>query len=81
MYLECRFPGAEKVASGNLKIQSGSNTIISKCQNLREFTPLDTTAWNAAEDWMQCNAALQMDHFIHYDGLLLVENGICNTRF
>jgi hypothetical protein len=81
MYLECRFPGAEKVSPDNLKILAGTNGVLSKSQNVREVAPLDQAAWTAAEDWMQCNAALQMDHFIHYDGLLLVENGICNTRF
>lgn len=29
----------------------------------------------------QTNQALQMDHFVHYDGILIISNGRCSTRF
>ena len=35
-----------------------------------QTTPLATT-----------NQQLQLDHFIHYDGILIIANGIANTRF
>jgi hypothetical protein len=33
------------------------------------------------EDWSQHNAALQVNHFIHYDAILVIAHGIRNTRF
>lgn len=31
--------------------------------------------------WTQGNQQLLVDHYVHYDGLLLIVNGIANTRF
>ncbi len=35
----------------------------------------------ALVNWQQHNAQLQVDHYIHYDAILVIINGICNTRF
>lgn len=39
------------------------------------------TPLTGATYWKQENANMQIDHFIHYDGVMLIVNGICNTRF
>jgi hypothetical protein len=83
MYVECRFPGAVQVGSNSLKVSAVTSESYVYAKQLadRDGTNKASYAGATKTNWLQCNAALQMDHFIHYDGLLLVENGICNTRF
>jgi hypothetical protein len=41
----------------------------------------DALTIQANQSYITTNQQLQLDHFIHYDGILIVANGIANTRF
>lgn len=41
----------------------------------------DSNTLSKISKWEQYNTQMTVDHFIHYDGILLITNGICNSRF
>lgn len=71
MYMVARFPGPKKLGE---KSFVNASTGIAYAKNLT--SPASTDEW-----WWQGNQALQVDHFIHYDGILIISNGVCSTRF
>lgn len=71
MYLVARFP-PEAAIDGMYATSTNKTKGI--------YDPLDTMP-NQGAAWRQTNQGLQLDTFIHYDGILLISNGICSTRF
>lgn len=53
--------------------------------DVKLWTETDTAVagdtYSAAFQWTQGNQAMLVDHFVHYDGLLIISNGIASTRF
>lgn len=91
MYLHCRFPARLETAGEMAAVEGylstlragethGIFTYARQIENKKDFhltkVPNATT-----HNWWQYNAQLQVDHFIHYDAVLTIVNGICNTRF
>lgn len=71
MYLVARFP-PEGTIDGMVQ--------VTKDIADGKFKVYETTA-DTGGPWRQINQALQLDTFVHYDGILLISNGICSTRF
>jgi hypothetical protein len=95
MCLHCRFPPRSQPLVEPAKRVIGyvpRSSAIIKVDN-HEICTYNTKPRNAeryyngyiVEDtlvnWQQHNAQLQVDHYIHYDAILVIINGICNTRF
>lgn len=68
MYMVARFPNKKKIGTDACYDQS---TGVALC----------LTDKTGKANWEQTNQALQTDHFIHYDGILIISNGVCSTRF
>jgi hypothetical protein len=90
MYLHCRFPQKSAPFTKAYKVDGHHDTIE---DTHFSWLPFDFGKfWGPEVDkhknvaisdskWEQQNAQMQVDHFIHYDGILVIANGICNTRF
>ena len=80
MYISARFPNEVKFdesykvqkTSGALELMDGAITKSSVAVPTTEVT---------RSPWVQSNQGLQLDTIIHYDGILIISNGICTTRF
>lgn len=96
MYLHCRFPPRSHPYGQTVRLVHGQREVDNDTANAIKTTGIYTythpdmnhivasnglVVKTAADDWSQHNAALQVDHFIHYDAILVIANGICNTRF
>lgn len=92
MYMHCRFPPRLKMFEQGLQVNgkhSEKDDIHTYLPNLSKKTLALTEAqtgrsvtdMNTITPWEQGNNQLQVDHYIHYDGILVIANGICNTRF
>lgn len=83
MYMHARFPPSG-TPLGPLVYPFGPETC-------RTYLPVETGMSSTDDDtdvvtttrqrWQQSNQQLVVDHYVHYDGLLLIVNGIANTRF
>ena len=71
MYMVCRFPMSKRV---------GAEAVVNTSSGVA-FTKADGVPSAGEVVWEQGNQALQVDHFIHYDGILIISNGVCSTRF
>lgn len=80
MYMVSRFPRPGTIGK-NLYIDStysdDRDAVFSSSVNPTTLNPAIPTAVK----WTQGNQALQIDHFIHYDGILIISNGVASTRF
>ena len=90
MYLHCRFPQKGPVFENAYKVKGRHGNVDDTHHTWLPFKWLSYWATKVAEhrvyedattSWEQQNAQMQVDHFIHYDGILVISNGICNTRF
>lgn len=87
MYLQARFPQSQVVPGVKRQTAADATTdngAISGISTVADGKAADgSTADPNAKwgDWHQANAALQLDTFVHYDGIMIIENGIINTRF
>ncbi|AET84770.1 hypothetical protein TVWG_00005 [Tetraselmis viridis virus N1] len=81
MYMVSKFPRRNKV--GHLAYID--STYAKGAVLLSNSNPATLTAGNnpitTAIPWVQTNQSLQVDHIIHYDGILIISNGVCSTRF
>lgn len=84
MYVHARFPG-------NARIYDVDAYPLGRAAD-RTYVPMATTRYTTdgttttltneiKTTWTQGNQQLLVDHYVHYDGLLLIVNGIANTRF
>lgn len=84
MYVHARFPG-------NARIYDVDAYPLGRADD-RTYVPMATTRYTTdgttatltneiKTTWTQGNQQLLVDHYVHYDGLLLIVNGIANTRF
>lgn len=95
MYLHCRFPTRSQPLIGQCKLVRGyiptssvadpGNSHAIYTFTSRKSDPERYHRGYIGESnlmsWQQHNAQLQVDHYIHYDAILVIINGICNTRF
>lgn len=96
MYLHCRFPPRSHPYGQTVRLVDGQRSVDNGAANATKTCGIYTftrpemknivaanglVVKSVADDWSQHNAALQVDHFIHYDAILVIANGICNTRF
>lgn len=71
MFMHARFPNQSEVLASGFRMGTDDDFT---------FVPFDTnTAMTTA--WQQSLQQLTVDHYVHYDGLLFVVNGIANTRY
>lgn len=84
MYLHCMFPKPSKPL-GDTAYPWGLEDAAKKDHTYTAVRPLGLTGTDAptinAAIWQQNNQSLVVDHYVHYDGLLIIVNGIANTRF
>jgi hypothetical protein len=86
MYLFADFPAPNRIptlAIANLGngLFAGQQTNHSNLTQANGF-PQNIGNVRAGGDTLESsNAHLRMDHFVHYDGVLIIDGGICNTRF
>ena len=73
MYLHTRFPNIGYVLKGNT-YKWGSDDDYT-------YSQVQARTGQAPTPWNQGNQQMTVDHYIHYDGLLVIINGIANTRF
>lgn len=83
MYLHCMFPKNSKPL-GDTAFPWG----LVDTEKDHTFTAVKPKGKSDAEGdqivattWQQNNQALVVDHYVHYDGLLIIVNGLANTRF
>jgi hypothetical protein len=86
MYLHTTFPSAADVSSVFKVVKSTSALDPADGAYGRDLAVATGGTFTLANTislvpWRQTNQALRVDHFIHYDGILIVSNGICSTRF
>ena len=83
MYIHCQFPGvvtpfqqAHRIS--RVTTDSGDFTYVPKqYKTAKDADSADTVI----ETWQLTNQQMTIDHYVHYDGLLIIVNGVANTRF
>ena len=82
MYLMTRMPSAGKVGT-DLLVQR-SDDVALQTVGYDGAVTTDTSIIGAnitRVPWEQHNVGMQLDHYVHYDAILIISNGICSTRF
>lgn len=84
MYLHATFPSASTINGMKVVNTSTPSRFLDGAFGPEDITSGITSATDptpVSKTWQQCNQALRVDHYIHYDAILIVSNGICSTRF
>lgn len=71
IYLHARFPPASDLYPGATVKDLRTTDMDALVPSIGDGSATQTTV----------NASLQIDHFMHYDGILIINKGICSTRF
>ena len=89
MYIHCQFPGVVKpykqawklgvVAADDNGNVAGTDFTYVPIKFHKAGSQTATT--EVAAEWQLTNQQMTIDHYVHYDGLLIIVNGIANTRF
>jgi hypothetical protein len=80
MYMHCQFPQFTSPLGNNaFEIGAGDDITFSV------VAPFDKNGDRSAnlqgKLWRQNNQSMIVDHYVHYDGLMIIVNGLANTRF
>ena len=83
MYIHCQFPGVVTPFQQAHKISlvdatSGDFTYVPTKYKTAKNADSDNTV---IESWQLTNQQMTIDHYAHYDGLLIIVNGVASTRF
>lgn len=79
MYFNARFPSSKTFSDVNVK--SASALASSPGLITTKGSADETSASVVFGPLIQVQQALQMDTFVHYDGIIIISNGIASTRF
>lgn len=84
MYLTARFPGEDNNIGGggyNVQVAPNVGSRFDGGISTVDATTNIPTAMFTRRPWVQTNQGMQLDTIIHYDGILIISNGVCTTRF
>lgn len=83
MYIHCQFPGVVtpfKEAHKISAVDDNSSDFTYVPRKYKTAKDADSAA-AVVVDWQLTNQQMTIDHYVHYDGLLIIVNGVANTRF
>lgn len=83
MYIHCQFPGAVTPFQQAHKISQVNAEATDYTYVPKAYKTAKNQDSGAAviETWQLTNQQMTIDHYVHYDGLLIIVNGVANTRF